>query len=520
MTRRIFLQLIILSLPLVISACGTTPTQPVQTETTEQSPTQTETFDDRAELIRPGFWKDPSRRSLSEIMSLSRSMPFYQVEVALEIIRSLESIDSSRLAMMIDSQSYDPEFTGWLELALQLRTLMIGNGPVSTAAQDWENYHPGHPVTQSGFRELLSAYSSFYPVPSKVAVLLPTEGGLSAASAAIRDGLLSAYLDHPGDASLRFYSSGTDGESAVAAYRQATEDGATQVIGPLRRDSAHTLATVEDLHVPVLLLNRTKDNETDPLSNTGFVNSLSLSQSEEATAVAHAVLDNGYKSAIVMVPDSAWGRRIEAAFTNGFESGGGLIVGRALFDRTANDYSDMLTQLLKIDESLQRKRALQSQIGTPLSFEPSRRHDFDFIFLAANPQEGRELKPLLRFHDAGEVPVFSIGRVYNGRAERARDQDLDGVIFTAVPWQMMPEEAQGPIPASLRDGSLGELYALGKDAWHLLPWLPLMQKDTELRFPGQIGALRLQENGQIERHPAWAQFVAGTPTLYQWPNRH
>lgn len=519
MTRRIFPLLIILILPLLISACGTSPTQPVETRPPEQvPPSQTAPVDHGAEQIRPGFWRDPSERSLSEVMALSASMPFYQVEVALEIIRSLESIDSSRLAQMIDSQRYDPEFTEWLELALQLRTLMISNGPVSASAQEWANYHYGHPVTRSGFAELLTAYRSFYPVPANVAVLLPTEGGLSAASAAIRDGLLSAYLDGPGDASIRFYSSGRDGESAIAAYFQALEDGATQVIGPLRLDSVRALAALEDLSVPVLLLNKAETGEDDVTSQSGFVNSLSLSQSEEAAAIAQAVLTHGKQNAIVIVPDSAWGRRIESAFVTEFESSGGFIAATAYFDRSANDYSDMLTKLLKIDESLQRKRDLQSQIGTPLSFEPSRRHDFDFIFLAASPQEGRELKPLLRFHDAGEVPVFSISRVYSGQNERARDQDLDGIIFTAVPWQTRASAMDGPMPASLRDGSLGKLYALGQDAWRLLPWLPLMQKDAELKFPGYVGVLRLMEDGQIDRQPAWVQFVEGTPVPYQWPS--
>ncbi len=520
MTRRIFPLLIVLSLPLLMSACGTSPTRPVETRPPEQTPVQTEKVDRRAEQIRPGFWKDPSKRSLSEVMALSTSMPFYQEEVALEIIRSLESIDSSRLEWMIDSQSYDPEFTEWLELALQLRTLMINKGPAAASAQSWANYHYGHPVTRPRFLELLSAYRSFYPAPSKVAVLLPTDGGLSPAGDAIRDGLLSAYLDHPGDASIRFYSSGRDGESAIAAYLQALEDGATQVVGPLRLDSVRALAALEEPGVPVLLLNKAESDEDDTGLQAPLVSSLSLSQSEETAAIARAVLQHGQKNAIVIVPDSAWGKRIETAFITEFESGGGFIAATARFDRAANDYSDMLTKLLEIDASMQRKRILQARIGAPLSFEPSRRHDFDFIFMAVSPQEGRELKPLLRFHDAGEVPVFSIGRVYSGQAESARDRDLDGIVFTAVPWQMTPAATEGPLPASLREGSLGRLYALGQDAWHILPWLPLMRKDTELNFPGHIGALRLREDGQIERQPAWAQFVAGIPTPWQWPNGH
>ena len=58
---------------------------------------------------------------------------------------------------------------------------------------------------------------------------------------------------------------------------------------------------------------------------------------------------------------------------------------------------------------------------------------------------------------------------------------------------------------------------LGQDAWRLLPWLPLMQKDEDLWFPGKVGSLRLQADGSLYREPAWAQFSAGSPTAYQWP---
>src|SRR5665811_2239463 len=110
--------------------------------------------------------------------------------------------------------------------------------------------------------------------------------------------------------------------------------------------------------------------------------------------------------------------------------------------------------------------------------------------------------------------------IYTGFAEPARDQDLNDIVFTTVPWYLRTEVTQDPIPASVRGGLLGKLYALGLDAWHLLPWLPLMQKDADLWFPGNVGALRLLANGQIYRQPTWAQFSAGQVIPYQWPNRH
>jgi outer membrane PBP1 activator LpoA protein len=174
--------------------------------------------------------------------------------------------------------------------------------------------------------------------------------------------------------------------------------------------------------------------------------------------------------------------------------------------------------MLKIDDSKQRKKDLQSWLGVPLTFEPNRRDDFDFIFMATRPAEGRELKPLLRFHDAGDIPVYAMGRIFSGKVAPASDQDLNGIVFPSTRWQLnSPDEATLALE-SVRGGALGNFYALGQDAWRLLPWLPLMQNDPDLWFPGYVGALRLQADGRLYRQPAWAQFSAGQPIPYQWPD--
>lgn len=461
--------------------------------------------------------RQPSERSLEDVINMSRQVLGYQPDVALEILRSLESIPSGQLETMIDSQAYDPEFTEWLELALQSRRALVGQSSLTDAAQKWANYHYGHTITAAGFSELITSYNNLYPIPSQVAVLLPTDGGLAAAARAIRDGVLSAYLDHPDNSVIRFYSSGNSSESAIAAYMKAREEGATQIVGPLRSDSAGALASLDDQGVPILLLNEPSEGEVvNPLQKE-LVNSLSLSQAEEAISIAKSALSQNQTKAIVIVPDTGWGERIETAFSTRFEQGEGRISATARFNSTLEDYSDMLTRLFKIDESNQRKADLQARLGIPLSFEPSRRDDFDFIFMAANPKEGQELKPLLRFHDVGDVPVYAMGRIYSGRNASASDQDLNGIVFPVTNWQLKSTEADLLALESLRGGAYGNLYALGQDAWQILPWLPLMQKDPDLWFPGNIGALRMEPNGHLERQPAWAQFSAGQPVPYEWP---
>ncbi len=513
MRSRIFPILLSATLLLVLNACGTTGPV-ISSDPGLVLPPVADTDDSERQY---DIQRHPSDRSLAEVAELSRNMIGYQPEVALEVLRSLESVPSRQLTALIDGQFEDPEFTEWLELSLLARTTLINGGPVPAAAQQWADYHYGHSVTRENFPELLARYRALFPVPAQVAILLPAEGGLAAAARAIRDGILAAYLEQPGESVIRFYSSGETSESATAAYLQAREDGAMQIIGPLRISSTRALSAQEDLVVPVLLLNEPSADKLGYQYQTSMVSSLTLSQTEEATAIALRALAQGQKRALVLVPDSSWGARIEAAFTTGFEQGDGQIAAITRFNRSASDQSEMLTQLLRIDQSKQRKVDLQSLLGVPLTFEASRRNDFDFIFLAANPAEGRELKPLLRFHDAGDIPVYAMGRVYSGSPDRTADQDLNDIVFPSTPWQLRAARESVVIPASVRGGAYGNLYALGQDSWRLLPWIPLLQKDPDLWYPGNIGSLRMQADGRFYREPTWANFSSGRATPYQWP---
>jgi outer membrane PBP1 activator LpoA protein len=514
MTLR-FIPMLLLGASLVfIHSCSTSVSRPAPDIPTDiDQPARTEDGDIEGKSYDPQL--TPSDRSLTEVIELAGSVSEHTPDMALEIIRSLESIPSGQLTEMIDRQSYDAEFTEWLELSLQVRQAMV-NGDLDTAARNWANYHFGHSINRTGFAELVSGYAAFFPAPTQVAVLLPAEGGLASASLAIRDGILSAYLEQPGTTVIRFYSSGKNSESAISAYLQARADGATQVIGPLRISSTRALATLEEVDIPVLLLNEGPADMAKPESPR-YVSSLSLSQSKEAEMIAVSTLSLEQKRAIVLAPDNSWGTRIERAFTRAFEEGGGQIAAAARFVPDLNDHSYMLTEILKINESKKRKDDLQSRLGINLSFEPVRRDDFDFVFMAASPAEGRELRPLLKFHNAGDVPVYAMSRVYSGKVEPGSDQDLNELIFPTTRWQLQVAGQTMPKLESLRGGAYGNLYALGRDAWYLLPWLPLMQKDPDLEFSGNIGSLRLQANGTLLRDPAWAQFTGGQPVPYQWP---
>jgi hypothetical protein len=56
-------------------------------------------------------------------------------------------------------------------------------------------------------------------------VLLPMQGPLQAAAEAIRDGIMSAFIDGPGGAELVFLDAGENGERTDSAYFEARDMG-------------------------------------------------------------------------------------------------------------------------------------------------------------------------------------------------------------------------------------------------------------------------------------------------------
>jgi outer membrane PBP1 activator LpoA protein len=249
---------------------------------------------------------------------------------------------------------------------------------------------------------------------------------------------------------------------------------------------------------------------------------------------------------MLIAPESEWGERMAGAFTAAFTAPSGkqpegeavaellsaeegpaeegpAIIESTRFPESESDHGPVLERALRIDRSKARKDALERVLQQPVTFEPVRREDVDAIFMAATAAQARLLRPQLRFHDAGDIPVYATARIYTGVPDRAGNNDLNGVRFPASPW-MLEHSRPGELPnlESLREGSFASLFALGRDAWNVLPWLNLMHRDPDFRFPGASGTLRIDggsdgggTNRRLRRVPQWAEFVDGLPVALE-----
>jgi hypothetical protein len=323
---------------------------------------------------------------------------------------------------------------------------------------------------------------------------------------------MAGYLGADGDTPrpvVRMYD--TAASSPVTAYEQAVAEGADLVVGPLSKGDLEAVAAADLPRVTTLGLNRLDDPGLAPPG----LYQLSLAPEDEAEEAARRALADGHFAGIVLRPDTGWGRRVGKAFAEAFETGGGRVVATGVFDSRGQDYSDPIRRSLLLDESSSRHAALQKAVGMELEYEPRRRADATFAFVAANPSQGRLLRPQLKFHRASDLPVYATSAIFEPGSDR--NADLDGVMFDDIPWALSPDEEASVLVAQLRaawpakaDRGL-RLYALGHDAYRLIPLLYAGSGPPEGGFPGATGRLVMSPDGVLHRQLPWARFQAGQP---------
>ncbi len=454
----------------------------------------------------------PVSRDISVAAKLSSSIEHYDPHTALELLKSLEKVSSRELKLRAATPRAEQRLSGWLDLALVIRQNLVIPNHVSRAVAGWKARHPAHPLAENEALDLWLRYRQQFKAPHKLAVLLPGKGRLSAAGAAVRDGLMSAFLENPGNTEILFFPTGDEPESAISAYFSAMDAGVDWIIGPLQKSSIAAILKLAGLATPMLALNEFSPSFNAPPGMSGQIFGISLSQEKEAAAVAEHAIRSGFERAVVLAPESAWGERMALAFEEDFLQENRELIAAARYAVSDNDHSRVMERILKIDESKARKKRLENTLQIPLEFEAVRRNDIDVIFLAASAEQAKLIRPQLRFYDAGDIPVYASSRIYSGQPDPVSNQDLNGIRFPITPWQLEHVEP-GDIPnlESIRDGNFASLYSIGYDAWKLLPWLEIIKRDPDFEFPGQSGIYRAGVKGNLQREPAWAVFSRGRP---------
>lgn len=410
----------------------------------------------------------------------------------------------------------DPELRGWLELSLIARRSNMLPSKMEPWIKTWHNVYTDHSA-RSFAMNLLEQSKNIYINPTKIALMLPLDGKLSKVSNAIQDGFLYAHYKavnalkgtNESLPDIEIISVDTT-KNFKLQYDQAIFDGADFIVGPISKRSVSELATSSFTKVPTLALNYTPQENLSPnLFQYG------LKPEDEADQVAdYALLDNHYNAATLM-PNTDWGHRLNKAFKERFESFGGTVYSESRYPAKSNDYGLAIKNLLNLTQSKSRHSIIQTVIGEKAEFQPRRRQDIDMIFIGANARQARIIKPQLKFNYAEKIQVYATSHIANSNAKKSadRDRDLNGVYYVDMPWTLKSkflyetQEIQKYWPTL--NQSHGRLFALGIDAYRLIPQLKRLKLNPNESFQGLTGKLSIDEQGRIHRKLLLATYIKG-----------
>jgi outer membrane PBP1 activator LpoA protein len=434
------------------------------------------------------------------------------------LLRDLQELDVAKLQSLSRRGSNDV-LRGWLALAY-IAKIASDEQQAQQEIASWRSEFPTHPVKESIIATIVAQQPEALGRPTHIAVIVPMSGRFAKAASAVRNGLLTAYYADSAQTyrpEISFYDEGEDPQQIHAIYQQAVNDGADFIIGPLNKDAVANLARHQDIHGGILALNYGEFADDEPLPENFF--QMSLSPEQEAIHVAeHAWLD-GHTKAAAIYPDTTWGARVYAAFKERWEELGGTIVEYQTYDMKKSDYAVPIKQLLNIDESEDRYRTIRKLARQKIEYEPRRRKDVDFIFMAAFSRQGRLLRPQLRFHRGSDIPVYATSHVFSGSKQPDMDRDMNGVRFSDMPWTLVNHDQNDAMKLQIKtvwpntSNRYMRLFALGIDAYKIVPELNRMRRNRFTSIQGTTGILYLDISNRIQRRLLWAQFQQGIPKV-------
>lgn len=452
--------------------------------------------------------------SLQAQITLSRLLRANErKEMLASIWQTLQKLPPLQLKQLLEN-SPPAELAAWYALTLITDEYATDPATLAQKLMAWQREYPTHPANALLPKRLKSPNVTAQH-PTKIALLLPRKGPYQAQADAIRNGFFAAYYAKRPPISIKLYD--TSEGDITRIYQTALKEGAQMVVGPLTKNHIAELINGQRLSVPTLALN------TLPLEyNIRNLYQFSLSPEDEAMQAAKRMQDDARHRVALIAPDSGWGKRIASRFEKEWIAQGGVITARLNY-KDQGSLANGIRDLLHVDQAAAEKSSLQKILHQKLRYVGRRRQDIDAFFIVAKPDIARQIRPMLKYYYAGDVPVYATSMIFPGFANPGRDHDLNGILFCGTPWTLTPNALQSTHLNQIRAHiekiwphsfhQYPNLYALGIDAFQMIPRLNKMAMLPDIGTNGASGLLYLTRDRRIHRHLLWAQMKNGKPTL-------
>lgn len=403
-----------------------------------------------------------------------------------QLWRSLSTLERSALEQVPQKQG--DMLSGWTALALLTKTSPQKH--LAAGINNWQLRFPNHPATQHIVPTLVPKLDQLPSPPKQVALLLaPVKSKFGKQAEAVQNGFFAALeADFEGKRpNIATYEVNAD--DVLEVYQNAVAGGADFVVGPLLKN---TLSVLADSHVQLPVPTLGLNHLGTPVV-TGNLYQFALSPEDEAKEVAKRAWADGHRSALILVPEGNWGKRVSMAFKTEWEKQGGQVVTQSPY---GSNFKSSIPRIL-------RKKSAKAA---------------DMAFVVAFPKIARQIIPLFKSRRS-DLPIYSTSHVYRGTPNPSYDRKINGVVFVDTPWVLAPDENGALMQTTLQQSSpkgmrkYKRLYALGIDAYYSIPQL---QRLSQSQWQGQTGRLFVDSSGIIHRDQLrFARFAKGKPQLLE-----
>ncbi len=344
--------------------------------------------------------------------------------------------------------------------------------------------------------------------PKKIALLLPLTGSIATQAQTIRNGFL-ANFDFNSEVEITVID--TEANSLATIEQQLINQQVEFIVGPLKKETITEFQQSDVLaHIPTLYLNSIDLEQIEVNSQYYF----SLAPEDEINQAVEYFMSKKIEYPALIYADNSLGRRLAQQFEQQWLFHTNKKIETIAF-KNKSKLGIAVKNLLDVNFSEARVKEMTRLFGTELETENRSRNDIDAIYVIANSQQTRLIKP---FFDTNVsvfnklLPIYASSRSYLIGETTSQKRDLNGLTFTEMPWLVKDTNQQATKvyqQVSESHTQLKKLFAFGYDAKHLIPLLKQLQILSGLEVAGLTGKLSLDKQNTIKRYLDWSRYQRG-----------
>lgn len=469
---------------------------------------------------------------LESIRTLFRLSQLYGVHLSAKDKRQNNELiwqnllNLSATSLDVFRSDFGEEVDSWIQLAELLEAFPRNPIRFSQQVQNWSNNHALYSQAELLPQQILSLTRVNAFAPSNVALVLPFTGKLAKQAEAIRNGFL-ATTDFDSTTNYLLLDSAS---LKVEEVEQAVlENNVDFIVGPLLKENITQYKQSQVLNsIPQLNLNTLDHmdlNATPETSNDRAISYyFALSPEDEITQAVEYFLAKNVDYPAIIYADNSLGRRLYEQFNNLWVARTDKEVESIAFQNKSK-LDKAVKELLDVGLSEKRIKQIEALFGSKIKSEERSRTDIDAIYVIANSQQTRLIKPFFDVNVSNfgnSLPIYASSRSYLIGETHSEKLDLNGLTFTEMPWLLSEQDDElSQLYKQVGDNNtqLKKLFAFGYDAKNLIPVLRHLSLLPEVSIQALNGALSVDQSNTVKRQLQWAQYRQGNVVVVQTFNQ-